>query len=317
MGVALLNLDQIYYHLGLLLSKQPGREAEAEQAYRKAIDLGDEGTYLNLGNLLAEQLGREAEAEQAYQKAIEAGAVRAHFLLGLLLSKQPGREADTEQAYRDAIEDYTRAIELDPKDAVVYNIRGLAYHDLKEYQRAIEDYTRAIELDPEFALPYSSRGLAHLWLGNIRQAKDDYSRGWKLDRTDINAAWMAEWVAMGKERTGIETAARLEEIASTNPEDYVAHVCWGVASGLRDKLKEGLAELEKATSLVPEWWDAYFWKAMLCACLGQNLVAMEAFEKALEMDLPPILLTPLYWLEKDRPNFFSEYAAPLLARYNV
>ena len=66
-----------------------------------------------------------------------------------------------------------------------------------------------------------------------------------------------------KERPGIVKAVRLEEIVATNQEDYVAYVCLGVASGLRNKLREGLVELERAILLVPEEWDAYFWKGML------------------------------------------------------
>ena len=44
---------------------------------------------------------------------------------------------------------------------------------------------------------------------------------------------------------------------------------------------------------------------------------MDAVEKALEVGLPPVLLTPLYWLEKDLPDFYAQHAAPLLARYDV
>ncbi len=99
----------------------------------------------------------------------------------------------------------------------------------------------------------------------------------------------------------------------------VARVCKGVALSLRGKLKEGLAELEQALSLKPEEWDAYFWKGMLYAYYyrGRNPAAMEAVEKALEVGLPPVLLTPLHWLEKDLPDFYEQHAAPLLAQYEV
>ncbi|MBK8539507.1 MAG: tetratricopeptide repeat protein [Ardenticatenia bacterium] len=46
------------------------------------------------------------------------------------------------------MEDYSRAIELDPKYACAYCNRGDAYAKLGEYQRALKDYSRAIELDP-------------------------------------------------------------------------------------------------------------------------------------------------------------------------
>jgi len=223
------------------------------------------------------------------------------------------------QEYQQAITDYDRAIELDPKDAVAYYNRGNAYRNLTEYERAIEDYDRAIELDPKDAWAYGSRGIAYLFLKNTRQASADFTRSYELDPTDLNASWMAEWTSMGKEHCGTEMAKCLEEIAAIDPQRYVARVCKGVALGLRGKLKEGLAELEKAISLEPESWDAYFWKGMLCAYFypGRNLATTEAMEKALKVDLPPVLLTPLYWLEKDEPDFFKEYAAPLLERYEV
>jgi hypothetical protein len=47
------------------------------------------------------------------------------------------------------------------------------------------------------------------------------------------------------------------------------------------------------------------------------LAAVEAIEKALGVGLPPVLLMPLYWLERDRPDFFGEYARPLLEKYGV
>ncbi len=219
------------------------------------------------------------------------------------------------------IEDFNRAIQLDPNLALAYNNRGIAYRNLKEDQRAIEDYSRAIQLDPNFALAYNNRGLSYLWLKNMLQAKNDYSHCYELDSTDIKAAWMSEWVGLSKQRVGRETAARLEAIAIVNPPHYIACICRGVASGLRGKVKEGLEEIERAILLDPEEWDAYFWKGMLSAYYYRGRFHIEetraAIEQSLTKGLPPILLTPLYWLEKDLPDVFVNYAKPLLLRYEV
>lgn len=56
---------------------------------------------------------------------------------------------------------------------------------------------------------------------------------------------------------------------------------------------------------------------MICAYLGRNSAAIEAIEKALEVELPPVLLRPLYWLERDRPGLFGEYARALLEKHGV
>ena len=55
------------------------------------------------------------------------------------------------QNYKGAIQDYTKAIELNPKDADAYIGRGIDKHELKDYKGAIQDYTKAIELDPNYA----------------------------------------------------------------------------------------------------------------------------------------------------------------------
>ncbi len=112
---------------------------------------------------------------------------------------------------------------------------------------------------------------------------------------------------------------RLEKIGASDAQDYYACVCRDIALGLRGKLKDGLPELDAAINTHSRKYNAYFWKGMLCAYFyrGRHQQALEAIEKALELGMPPILLTPLYWLEKDVPEFFVQYAKPLLDKYDV
>jgi tetratricopeptide (TPR) repeat protein len=191
---------------------------------------------------------------------------------------------------------------------------------LKEYQRAIQDYDRAIELDPSDATAYSNRGLAYLWQRNVPQARLNFAQSYEVDSTDVNAAWMAEWVSMSILQPGMKEALRLEAIAAIEPENYVAYVCRGVALGLEGKVKKGLEEVEKAIPLNPQEWDAYFWNGMLIAYyqgLPHADEAISMIQQSLTVGLPPQLLTPLYWLEKALPDLFVKYARPLLFRYNV
>ncbi len=86
---------------------------------------------------------------------------------------------------------------------------------------------------------------------------------------------------------------------------------------LQRNFEEALQELEQAIQMAPEEWDAYFWKGMAYASLGRDEEATTAIEKALELDLPPILLTPLRLFEQDRPDFYQKYVVPLLARFDL
>jgi tetratricopeptide (TPR) repeat protein len=59
-----------------------------------------------------------------------------------------------------AIADYDEAIRLDPKDAMAYYNRGLAFKAKSDLARAIANYTEAIRLDRNYAKAYYNRGLA-------------------------------------------------------------------------------------------------------------------------------------------------------------
>jgi len=218
--------------------------------------------------------------------------------------------------YQQAIWNFDRAIGLDLKYVWAYVIRGQAYCSLKEYQQAIEDLNHALELDSTYTPAYVNRGLAHLLLKDIEQASSDYTRSWELDQTDLLAGWRSLWCEMCQGRANLETVARLETIASISPQHCVAYVCRGVAMLLQNRFEEALTELEQAILLDHALWDAYFWKAMVCFYEGQDEVAMTFTEKALTLELPPVLLTPLHWLAKERLNFHERDIISLLAYYS-
>jgi hypothetical protein len=56
---------------------------------------------------------------------------------------------------------------------------------------------------------------------------------------------------------------------------------------------------------------------MTYASLGLEKEARISIEKSLELELPPILLTPLRWFEQDKPDFYQKYVVPLMARYDL
>ena len=47
--------------------------------------------------------------------------------------------------------------------------------------------------------------------------------------------------------------------------------------------EEALPVLEQAIQMTPEDWDAYFWKGMTCASMGQDEEAIVAIERSLTL----------------------------------
>lgn len=103
-----------WIHFGNFLMNLPGREADAEAAYREAIRIGKGGEvslgHWSLANLLSRQPGRQSEVEAAYRYAAEHGLFMAAFSLASFLANQTGREREAEDAARAAIADAERQI---------------------------------------------------------------------------------------------------------------------------------------------------------------------------------------------------------------
>ena len=332
----------IIYNLANLYSGQ-GEYEQAESFYQRALAI-DEQYYghnhlevatdlSSLADLYSDQ-GKYEQAEPLYQRALAiyermlspehpSTAATLNDLADLYLNQDKYEQA--EPLYLRALASYEKT--HGPNDPhVAYDLNNLAdlYQAQGKYAQAELLYRRILRIreqqvnsHPNDAETYLDRGYAYLLLRKSEDACADFAKCAALRPTDVNAAWMVVYAALGKERPGVETAERLEVIAELDSQSVEAYICRGVALELRGKLQEGLAELEHALSLDAEYEDAWFWKGIVCAGLGRDATAMESIEQALKAGLPPILLTPLYWLEQDSPNFYQEYAEPLLKRYGL
>lgn len=80
-----------------------------------------------------------------------------------------------------AIDSYTKAITQAPAPKIYHN-RARAYNDLKQFQKAIDDYSKAIELDPKDYNSLYFRGMIlYLNFAEYKKAIDDISKAIELD----------------------------------------------------------------------------------------------------------------------------------------
>jgi len=86
------------------------------------------------------------------------------------------RQGDVERA----LADFDRAVESDPNYGLAYNNRGIARVGLGDLEGAIGDFTRALRLNPRFLEAYVNRGLVLLQQGMKREAEKDFARAVEL-----------------------------------------------------------------------------------------------------------------------------------------
>lgn len=79
----------------------------------------------------------------------------------------------TDQEYDKAIEFYTKAIELNPNNAVYYANRSLAYMRVESFGFALADGMSAVKSDPTYLKAYYRRAAAHMSLGKFKGALVD------------------------------------------------------------------------------------------------------------------------------------------------
>jgi tetratricopeptide (TPR) repeat protein len=267
--------------------------------------------YYSLGN--AEYaLKKYSDAIVCYEYAIEYAPDHSSAYMNL------GNARDAMKDYQHAIDEYNTALALASDDAQIYYNRANSYTAIHNYQAALKDLDRSIELDPTCAWAYMNRGNVYAFCKEYSKVLDDYNQAARLAPADINVVWTATWASFGKTLISSEDVKKLETIVQLAADSYIACVCKGIIAGVQhNNLKAALREFEQAIALEPEEWDPYFWQGIAYAYRRNTSAAKQALEKALTFGLPPLLLTPLYWLKEENPDFFIHYAQPLLERYEL
>ncbi|CAH1396592.1 unnamed protein product [Nezara viridula] len=91
------------------------------------------------------------------------------------------------QQYEGAIEFYTKAIELDPNNAIYYSNRSFAYMKTECFGSALADATKAVELQNSYVKAYYRRATAYMALGKFKLALRDYEAVSKACPNDKDA----------------------------------------------------------------------------------------------------------------------------------
>ncbi len=83
------------------------------------------------------------------------------LVLGWMEDRNEAGENRLDAVEKLTDQDYTKAIELYPRDTHAYYNLGNTYYKKGQYDQAIKDYTKAIELNPKLAKAYENRGFAY------------------------------------------------------------------------------------------------------------------------------------------------------------
>lgn len=99
--------------------------------------------------------------------------------------------------YKGAIVDFTKGIEINPKDMNLFLQRGMCYGITEDYESAIKDYTVVINAEPKQVFPYISRGGAFNKQKKFEKALSDFNQALNIDPNNTEAFNNRGWAKKG------------------------------------------------------------------------------------------------------------------------
>jgi tetratricopeptide (TPR) repeat protein len=221
------------------------------------------------------------KAIRLFTKAIASGELTpehlkaAHALRGLAW--------DGKGDYAKAIADYSKAIEINPKDAATYYNRGLAWVYKGDYDKAIADFTKAIELNPRYTAAYNNRGNIYDSKGDYDKAIVDYTKAIEIDPKDA-FAYSNRGVIWGKKGDYNKAIADINTAIEIDPKYASAYSNRGVIWGKKGDYDKAIADNTKAIEISPKHADAYYNRGNDWENKGDYDKAIADWTKAIEIN---------------------------------
>lgn len=155
--------------------------------------------------------------------------------------------------HREAARDYDYAIRLNPNDAELYNARGKSLTILGKYQEAIADFNQATSINPNFTDAYYQKGRMYL------DQRDYYNASFHLEQA-------------------------LSVVGNDSGFKEIGHLYndLGLAKAELDDPYGALGYYNKGIELDPNG-ILFENRAKLHSDLGENALAMEDYQKAINM----------------------------------
>lgn len=131
--------------------------------------------------------------------------------------KEKGNAALASGNYEEAIKYYSAAIDLDPKNHVLFSNRSAAHAKASNYAAALEDANKTVSLNPSWSKGYSRKGSALAYLGKYEDAIAAYERGLELEPGNQQLASGLAEVKKQAEEANLRTEELLQKLRA-NPQ---------------------------------------------------------------------------------------------------
>ena len=197
-----------------------------------------------------------------------------------------GIEKGKSENHREAIADFTKAIQLNPKNVGAYWYRGVEKKILEEYQGAILDFTKVIQLYPKGGNAYGQRGFVKIKLEDYQGAVADYTKAIELDPpNDLIAYYYNNRGFIKRQLKDYKgSIADCTKAIEKDPNYADPYHHLGFTKIYLKDYKGALADCTKAIEINPDYAEAYDSRGDAKIYLKNYNGAIADYTKAIEID---------------------------------
>ena len=160
------------------------------------------------------------------------------------------------------------AIKASPNNYKGYFNRGLLALKNRKANAAISDFNKVLSMY-DYTKAWSGRAAAYLLMQDYAKAMSDAREALKRDKRNLKAHFVLAGCndAMGNIESALKEYSTCIEIAGGDPETYLGRA---IVFGKLQDYKNAEADLNAALSLRPDFYEAYYWRAVVRINTGRS-----------------------------------------------
>jgi len=268
-----------HLHRGIC-HRRVGKVAESIENLKQAINIdptkADAHNHLGLSYVEQESF---QEAKRCFASAIEHRPCPRYYNNRGLACYHIAASGGPANQYEEALQDFSSALELEPKNVSFSFNRGNALFQLGRFTEALDDYSHASGLDCENATYLHHKGLALQGCGEVHKAIDMYKEA--LKRDEEHHASRFHLGLMYHVDGQYELA--LEALNHGLPEDEALHEARGLVYRDMGDLDMALADFSAVIELESEQGQHRYNRGVVYHRMGREEDAIDDLTRAIEL----------------------------------
>jgi len=182
-----------------------------------------------------------------------------------------------------AIADLSRLVELQPKEPRVHYNRGTTYFRKGDFDRAIADYDQALELDRGYGAAYLCRGDAYRAKGDLDAAVLDYNEAIQLD-PKYKGAFLERGQAYSAKGDLDRAIADYDQAIQLDRNFKMAYLRRGSAYRAKGDTDRAIADFDDGIRLDPKYPRAYRARGVAEFQAGSLAKSLADLDQSQELD---------------------------------